>query len=130
MAEKSSANIFGTFLTTVQPGPSKPDVDLSRLTQSVIDWSERQQSAESLTPPGGTPAVIPKLARAITDAAAPLSIIELVKSTNLDVDTVASALRDATATGLLQLKEQPDGTRLFSLTPDGRQLLVDLGASK
>jgi len=125
MSGKSSADIFGTFLKNVAPGPSQPATDLSRLTQGVIDWSSRQQGAtEAASAPARSPGVIPRLARTIADAGAPLSIIALVKATGLEVDTVASSLRDATATGLLRALDQPDGTRVFDLTADGRQLLV------
>ena len=123
--KEAGANIFGTFLKNIQPGPSKSSVDLSQLTENVIDWSTQQDSkAIQSATPSGNPAVIPQLLRAIDEAATPLSIIKLVEKTSLKVDTVASALRDATATGLLQAVEQPDGGRLFQLTPDGRQLLA------
>lgn len=74
--------------------------------------------------PSGDLAIIPQLLRAIDKAATPMSIMKLVEETGLKVDAVASALRDATATGLLQAVEQPGGGRLFQLTPDGRQLLA------
>lgn len=125
MAGKAGADIFGTFLKNVTPEPSTSSTDLSRLTQSVVEWAGRQQGTRvTEASPASSPGVIARLAQAIADAGSSVSVIALVEATHLDVDTVASALRDATATGLLRVEERPEGTRLFDLTPEGHQLLA------
>ncbi len=145
-SKSSGANIFGTFLETVSPGSSKPSGDsppsgdLSKMTEAFRDFLKTVQALpaepaaaaakpeetgqeQKSTPASANPPVIPRLLRAIADAKAALSIVTLVKATGLDVDAAAAALRDATAAGLLQAEEGRDGSRLFGLTPAGKELL-------
>jgi hypothetical protein len=132
MEKKPSANIFGTFLSNINSAPSTSPVDLSQLTNKVLGWSEKSTSGPPPSPPSppSSPArkasVIQTLLQTIFNAQKPLSIVDIVKSTTLDVDTVASALRDATATGLLSPEEQGDGSRRFKLTTDGQLMLASL----
>ncbi len=109
---------FRDFLKTVQALPAEPAAAAARQHETGQEHQDQKS-----TPPSANAPVIPRLLRAIADSEAALSIVTLVKATGLDVDTVAAALRDAAAAGLLQAEEGREGSRLFSLTPTGKELL-------
>jgi hypothetical protein len=126
---KQSANIFGTFLENITPGPSKKPVDFEQITKQAIDWSSSQGPRPSSTE---APAAdqgragsndINVVLRSIDAAGSPLSVASIAKSTKLDVDALTTALRDATFAGLLARQDAPGGGVIFALTPDGHDLI-------
>ena len=115
MAGKSSrANLFGTFLDTVSSGRSKSDFDISKLAESVINWSKLQEAGEG---------AVARLLRALESQPAAASIGALVRATGLDLDTVLKTLDDAAAKGLLRSEASEDG-HLYRLTASGRDALM------
>ena len=115
MAGKSSrANLFGTFLDTVSPGRSKSDFDVSKLAESVINWSKQQDAGEG---------AVTRVLRALEQQPGAASIGTLVRATGLDLDTVLKALDDAGAKGLVKSDASEDG-HLYRLTASGRDALM------
>lgn len=130
---KPSANIFGTFLDNVAPGPSRSSVDFERITKQAIEWSSSQSAPGSGVDATGAPlegvrggsgqGAVSVVLKSIDAAGSPLSVVAIAKRTTLGVDAVTAALRDATFAGLLTKKETPDGGAVFDLTADGRDLI-------
>jgi DNA-binding MarR family transcriptional regulator len=115
MAGKSTrANLFGTFLDTVSSGRSKSDLDISKLAQSVINWSKLQDAGEG---------AVSRVLRALEQQSSSSSIGALVRATGLDLDTVLKALDDAAAKGLIKSDTSEDG-HLYRLTASGRDVLT------
>jgi predicted transcriptional regulator len=96
---------------------------LDQITKQAIGWSTRQQemNAPESAQNAGSGAIIAIL-KSIDAAKKPLSIISIVKATNLGIDPAAAAIRDAVTTGLVSSHTQPDGVE-FDLTAAGRSLI-------
>ena|ERR1700722_13976093 len=129
---KPSANVFGTFLENIAPGPSKSAADFDQITKQAIEWSTSTNSAPVQSePPGHSGSfvrnpgsgAISAILKSINGAGMPLSVVLIAKKAGLDVDTVTVALRDAVFAGLIAQVTSPTGGVLFNLTDDGLAML-------
>jgi hypothetical protein len=119
---KPSANVFGTFLDNVTPGPSKSSVDFERITKQAIEWSTGETSASPAKSREAGPSPVGAILRAINDAGTPVSVVAIAKRAELNADLVTAALKDATFAGFITQTTGPSGV-LFDLTADGRAML-------
>ena len=117
----SSANVFGSFLETVQSASERP-------VQAVYDVASKIASSVRASDPAGVVAApaeqdtIPEIIRAIGRSDAEENVVSLSKATGLTIDKTAASLRDAVSTGLLESLTDA-GSVHFRLTPLGRTLL-------
>lgn len=119
---KPSANIFGTFLDNVTPGPSKSSVDFERITKQAIEWSTGEASAPPTKLRETGPSPVSAILKAIDDAGAPLSVVAIAKRAELNADLVTAALKDAMFAGFIAQTTGSSGVA-FDLTADGRAML-------
>jgi predicted transcriptional regulator len=123
MTAKQSANVFGTFLDTVSSAPSKSVVDLDAVTSQALGWfSKPQPNGPTPKPEGVEGGPIVTLLKAIDAAKQPISIAGIVKSSSLNVDAAAVAIRDALATGLIKDSRSEAGVA-YEVTAMGRSLI-------
>lgn len=100
---KQSANVFGSFLSTVSGAAERP-------SKQFFDMVSTGSGSAS------EPDRIPVLLRAI--ATKPADAVTLSDSTGLSIDAVVETLRDAKLAGLVA-----DSAGVFEVTPLGRKLV-------
>jgi len=112
----SNANVFGSFLSTVQDVAEHPAAKqafdiAAELVKLAADKGQRT---------GGD--VIPAILNSIARASQPATILSIAKETGLGIDQIASSLQDAERTGLLK-REASLETVTYDLTTLGKDFL-------
>jgi hypothetical protein len=110
----SSSNSFGTFLDTLQQRDSK---DGGKEAAAALQNMQTALSSAAAT------SALMRILGFLKDAAAPTGAPDIVKFTKVDPSTALGLIRDASATGLISEQTLPDGTKAFSITSAGVEML-------
>jgi hypothetical protein len=115
-----SANVFGSFLSTVQNESGRPGKQAFDMAAEIINAARAGQLFASPSEP--QPDAIPAIVRAVAGDGVPSTVISIAKSTGLTIDQTAAGLRNAEATGLLKHVAKDDVVS-YELTSLGKNLL-------
>lgn len=123
---KESANVFGSFLSSIS---EKKSLDLSSISSMYShNVSNLFDSVRAALP---TPSkfqadptkseVMGKLLKSISQNASSATIASLIKTTDIDLDNLVIALKNALELGLVKGTSLPDGSQEYSLTSSGEE---------